>query len=46
MSLKGGVGKSMLAYYLAKELSKRYNVLLVDRDYNNTIGKIYGLETG
>ncbi|MEM3767733.1 MAG: ParA family protein [Metallosphaera sp.] len=46
MSLKGGVGKSTLAYYLAKELSKRYNVLLVDRDYNNTIGKIYGLETG
>ncbi|BCS92656.1 P-loop NTPase [Metallosphaera javensis (ex Sakai et al. 2022)] len=44
--LKGGVGKSTIAYFLARELSEKYKVLLVDRDYTNTIGKIFGLQTG
>ena len=43
---KGGVGKSTVAYLLARDLAKRHRVLLVDRDYTNTIGKIYGLDTG
>ncbi|MEM4802519.1 ParA family protein, partial [Metallosphaera sp.] len=45
-SFKGGVGKSTIAYFLARNLSEKYRVLLVDRDYTNTIGKIFGLETG
>lgn len=43
---KGGVGKSVLAYYLAKELAKNYKVLLIDRDTTNTIGKLFDLEVG
>ncbi|MCH1772041.1 MULTISPECIES: ParA family protein [Metallosphaera] len=45
-SLKGGVGKSTIAYFLARKLSEKYKVLLVDKDYTNTIGKIFGLQTG
>ncbi|BBL46524.1 MULTISPECIES: tyrosine-protein kinase family protein [Metallosphaera] len=45
-SIKGGVGKSTIAYFLAKKLSEKYKVLLVDRDYTNTIGRIFGLKTG
>ncbi|MEM3239427.1 MAG: AAA family ATPase [Metallosphaera sp.] len=35
-SFKGGVGKSTIAYFLARNLSEKYRVLLVDRDYTNT----------
>ncbi|MCG3109955.1 Iron-sulfur cluster carrier protein [Metallosphaera sp. J1] len=45
-SVKGGVGKSTIAYFLAKRLSEKYKVLLVDRDYTNTIGRTFGLKTG
>ncbi|BCS92658.1 tyrosine-protein kinase family protein [Metallosphaera javensis (ex Sakai et al. 2022)] len=46
LSVKGGVGKSTIAYFLARKLSEKYSVLLVDRDYTNTIGRAFGLNTG
>jgi hypothetical protein len=46
VSPKGGVGKSTIAYYLSKELSKRYRVILVDRDLTATISSIFGIKIG
>ncbi|EZQ10687.1 chromosome partitioning protein ParA [Candidatus Acidianus copahuensis] len=46
IGVKGGVGKSTIAYYLSSELSKSYKVLIVDRDYNSTISRSFGLRNG
>ncbi|AOL16974.1 ATPase [Sulfolobus sp. A20] len=43
LGFKGGSGKSMIAYYLAKELSQYYAVTLVDKTFSGTISKIYNL---
>ncbi|EZQ07090.1 MULTISPECIES: ParA family protein [Acidianus] len=40
---KGGCGKSTISYHLALELSKKYNVLLVDLSASRTISLLFGL---
>lgn len=40
-SLKGGTGKSLVAYHLAKELSKTNKVALIDRSYSKTISNYF-----
>ncbi|BDB98802.1 hypothetical protein SACC_18190 [Saccharolobus caldissimus] len=43
VSVKGGVGKSFIAYFLTKKLSENYNVLLLDKDLTSTISKVYNI---
>ncbi|AOL17163.1 ATPase [Sulfolobus sp. A20] len=41
VSVKGGVGKSFIAYFLTRSLSESKKVLLLDKDLTSTISKIY-----
>ncbi len=43
VGFKGGSGKSTVSYYLARQLSEYYNVVLVDKTYSGTISRIYNI---
>ncbi|WP_338603363.1 ParA family protein [Sulfolobus tengchongensis] len=44
VSVKGGVGKSFIAYFLSKALSTNHKILLVDKDLTSTLSKIYNIK--
>ncbi|MBW9141789.1 MAG: P-loop NTPase, partial [Candidatus Aramenus sp.] len=44
--IKGGVGKSAIAYSLAKEISNEKPVLILDMDSTLTISRMLGLKQG
>ncbi|MBW9140427.1 MAG: hypothetical protein K1T65_01710 [Candidatus Aramenus sp.] len=44
LSVKGGVGKTTVSYYLARELSRRMKVILVVVGSYNVLAKIFGVE--
>jgi len=43
LSLKGGVGKSLIAFKLAVKLSRSYKVVLVDRSLSKSISSFLGI---
>ncbi|MBP1357315.1 MAG: hypothetical protein JZD40_02335 [Sulfolobus sp.] len=43
VSFKGGAGKSFVAYFLSKELSKYKSTLVIDRGFVPTISYLYGV---
>ncbi|MCY0859820.1 MAG: ParA family protein [Sulfolobaceae archaeon] len=42
--LKGGTGKTTVAYYLARFLSDHHKVLLIDKTVDGTLSKSFGVE--
>ncbi|BFH72822.1 ParA family protein [Sulfurisphaera javensis] len=44
ISLKGGVGKSLIAFQLAKKLSINRKVALIDRSFSKTISNFFGIK--
>ncbi|MEW9491377.1 MAG: hypothetical protein TQ35_0004130 [Candidatus Aramenus sulfurataquae] len=44
LSVKRGVGKTTVSYYLARELSRRMKVILVVVGSYNVLAKIFGVE--
>lgn len=43
-SVKGGVGKSFIAYFLTRELAKSRRILLIDKDLTSTISRVYNIK--
>ncbi|QXJ28391.1 hypothetical protein J5U23_01260 [Saccharolobus shibatae B12] len=43
-SVKGGVGKSFIAYFLTKALATSRKILLVDKDLTSTISRVYNIK--
>lgn len=44
VGFKGGSGKSLIAFFLAKELSQRSRVLLIDKTFSGTVSSIFGIK--
>lgn len=44
MGINGGVGKSFITYFIARETAHDKKVLLIDRDYSSTISRLYGID--
>ena len=44
VSVKGGVGKSFIAFFIAKTLSEDHTVLLFDKDLSSTISRMYNIK--
>ncbi|QGA53611.1 ParA family protein [Sulfolobus sp. E5-1-F] len=43
VSVKGGVGKSFIAYFLTKLLATNLRTLLIDKDLTSTISRVYNI---
>ncbi|QIW25212.1 ParA family protein [Sulfolobus sp. S-194] len=44
ISLKGGIGKSSIAFQLAKKLSKNRNVVIIDRSLSRTLSSYFNVK--
>jgi len=43
-SVKGGVGKSFIAYFLSKTLAASHKILLIDKDLTSTLSRVYNIK--